>query len=344
MMKTQSITFILLLSTFLLCHEVWAKKHKLPEGIYAKIITNKGVMNFKIEYTKLPLPSCVFIGLAEGTLENKLLPLGAKFYDNQKIYNVNKDKFIVFGDPSNSDNNDVGFHFHDQIDSSFLHSTAGIIGIANQGPNTNSSQFYVTKKPMPNLDYKYTIFGSMLSGFDVLYLLTSTDTVKRIEITRVGEKAKQFICNYEMFQKYQFEQFNKSEALKQRLLQNFTDSIYKYYPTTITLPSGLKMYTLQEGKGINPCEKCKVDIRYTARFESGLIFDQTDTLKPISTQLGVGFLKRGLEEGIRNMVEGQKAIIFIPYTLAYGETGYKERIPPRANIIYELELLRVTKE
>ncbi len=343
-MKTKYITIFFVLSALFFSQDISAKKHKIPEGIYAKIITTKGVMNFKIEYTKLPLPSCVFIGLAEGTLENKLLPLGTKFYDNQKIYNVNKDKFILFGDPSNNDNIDVGFHFHDQIDSSFLHSTAGIIGIANQGPNTNGTQFYITKKPMPNLDYKYTIFGSMLSGFDVLYLLTPTDTVKHIEITRVGDKAKQFICNYETFQKYQFEQFNKSEAIKQRILQNFTDSIYKYYPATVTLPSGLKMFTLQEGKGANPCEKCKVEIKYTARFESGLIFDQTDTLKPISTQLGVGFLKRGLEEGIKNMVEGQKAIIFIPYTLAYGETGYKERIPPRANIIYELELVRIIKE
>jgi peptidylprolyl isomerase len=332
---------ILYLFLIALSQVVYAKKKKLPEGIYAKFITTKGEMNFKIEYQKVPLPSCVFVGLAEGTLENKLTPISKPFYDNQKIYNINKDKFIVFGDPSNNSNENVGFYFHDQIDSSILNNAAGILGFANLGPNTNSSQIYLTKKPMPNLDYKYTVFGSMYTGFDVLYLLTKEDTIKKIVINRIGKNAQAFVCNKETYQKYQYEQYSKAEAIKQSILTNFTDSIIKYYPNVEILPSGLKINKQIIGNGLTPCETCKVDIKYTASFEDGTLFDKVDN--PINTTLGTGKLARGLEEGIKNMTEGSKATIFIPYTLAYGDTGYKDRVPPRTNIIYEIELIKVTK-
>lgn len=345
MHQKRTISILLLTILFIFSTtSIFAKKTKLQNGIYAKIITNKGEMNFKIEYQRFPLPSTVFIGLAEGTLENKVLPLGTKYYDNLPIFNVNKDKFIQFGDPSIQKNTTVGFYFNDQIDSNYLHVMAGMIGMANEGPNTSSSQFYVTKKPMPALDYKYTIFGSMISGFDVLYLINKMDTLQKIIITRVGKEAKEFQCNQETFMNYQIEQFNKAEAIRQKFLQNFTDSVYKYYPTTVSYPSGLKIYTIQEGNGDSPSEHSKVELKYTARFEDGTIFDQTDPNQPILTELGTGALKRGLEEGILKMKTGTKATLFIPFTLAYGDIGYKNRIPPRTNIIYEIELVKIIKE
>ena len=337
------ISFLLILFISV-SYNLNAKKTKLAAGIYATINTTKGALTFKIEYERFPLPSTVFIGLAEGTLENKLVPLGTKYYDHLQINTINKDKFILFGDLSVYKKQAVGFYFNDQIDSNYLHVMAGMIGMANDGPNTNSSQFYVTKKPMQNLDYKYTIFGSLISGFDILYLLTPTDSVKTITINRIGKNAKAFVCNQTTFMQYQIEQFNKAELAKKIFLQSFTDSIYKYFPNTKSYPSGLKINTLKEGTGDNPCEKCKIELRYVAKFENGVIFDQTDSLQTVKTQLGLGTLKRGLEEGILKMKTGEKAILFIPYPLAYGELGYKERIPPRTNIIYEIELVSIIKD
>lgn len=339
-MKIKYVFFILLIA---LSFNVYAKKQKLKDGIYAKISTNKGDMMFSIEYKKCPLPSTVFIGLVEGTLtKGNVLP-GTSYYNSMPIYQVNKDKFIILGDPSNMQNNSAGFYFHDQFDSSILHSSAGVLGFANQGPNTNSTQIYVTKKPMTNLDFKYTTFAIMMNGFDKLYLLTESDSVKKISIIRVGKEAQSFICNNETFEKRQIEQFNKSEAYKKQILQHFSDSIRAYYPDAIQFPSGLAKQIIEEGTLDKPCENCRVKINYVAQFENGVIFDKTDPSNPVIAHLGGGFLKRGLEEGIKTMHVGEKAILFIPYTLAYGELGFKDRIPPRANLIYEIELVEIVK-
>ena len=324
---------------------IYAKQK--ADGIYFKIYTNNGIMEGELFYKTRPLAVCSFVGLAEGSLANKAFPMGKHFYDNLLIYRVNKDKFIQTGNPYNETNgsNGSGYYFHDEIDSTILHDRAGMLGYSNQGPNTNSSEFYITKKPMPVLDYKYTIFGMMTAGFDVLYNIAQDDTIKKVEIIRIGKEANAFVATKESFEQYQYAAFAKGEQIKRDVVSKMHAYVNKYYQGADSLSSGVRVYHEVRGTGKFPPAKCKVQIRYFAFLQDSSIFDQTDTTGiPMTTIIGEGKLTRGLEQGIKEMREGGVAYIFIPYPMAYGETGYKDRIPPRTNLMYRLELVAVKEE
>lgn len=336
---------ILILLTFFIVGFTFAAKK--PDGIYFKILTNRGLMEGELFYKQTPLAVCNFIGLAEGTIQNKAFPLGKPFYDGLTIYKVNKDKFIQTGNPFNEINgtNGSGYYFHDEIDSAITHNVAGLLGYSNQGPNTNSSEIYITKKPMLTLDYKYTIFGKLTAGYDVLYKILPNDTIYKVQIIRVGKEANAFKATTESFQQLQYAQFQKKEAEKKAVISSLNNYVNTYYKGADSLSSGLRVFHEIRGTGKKVTSKCTVQIRYFGFLQDSTIIDQSDTSGiPKITYIGVGKLTRGLEQGIKEMNEGGVAYIFIPYTLAYGETGYKNFILPRTNLIYRVELVSVKED
>lgn len=198
---------------------------------------------------------------------------------------------------------------------------------------------------MQVLDYRYTIFGMMTSGFDVLYNFAQDDTIKKVEIIRIGKEANAFIATKETFQQYQYAEFEKGEQIKRNIVAKMQAYVNQYYKGADSLSTGVRVYHEYRGTGKMTPNNCQVQVRYFAFLQDSSIFDQTDTTGiPLTTTIGNGKLTRGLEQGIKEMREGGVAYIFIPYHMAYGETGYKDKIPPRTNLMYRLELVSVKEE
>ncbi|MFN0275944.1 MAG: peptidylprolyl isomerase [Chitinophagales bacterium] len=192
-MKTNAI--VLILGIFILTTsftKAGAEKKKLPPGLYAEIQSNKGNILCFLEFQKAPMTVANFVGLAEGTIHNAARPDGTLYYDGLKFHRVVKDFVIQGGDPEGTGAGGPGYKFNNEIHSDLKHDKAGTLAMANAGPNTNGSQFYITHKATPQLDGNYSVFGYVVKGQDVVDAIVKGDTINHIEIIRVGKAAKKF--------------------------------------------------------------------------------------------------------------------------------------------------------
>jgi len=334
--------FGLILLILTLSGEHGMAKSKLKDGLYARFDTSKGEILCSLEFKKTPLTVASFVGLAEGTkdLGGGAKAKGDKFYDGLKFHRVIADFMIQGGCPLGTGTGGPGYSFPDEIDPELTHSRPGILSMANSGPGTNGSQFFITHVPTPHLDGKHTVFGHVVSGQDVVDKIKQNDLINSIEIIRVGSDAKNFETNQEAFDKLlsTFEERKKERGLE--AMEEAVRLIDEQWPDAVTTPSGLKYVVDKEGTGDEtPQAGQVVTVHYTGKLIDGKKFDSSyDRGKPIEFPVGKGRVIKGWDEALLDMKKGEKRVLIIPSNLGYGPSG-RGPIPPNATMVFDVELV-----
>lgn len=310
-----------------------------PDGMYAKFETNKGDIYTSLEYIKTPMTVANFVGLAEGSIKNTIKEVGIPYYNGLKFHRVIPNFMIQGGCPLGTGTGGPGYTFEDEIDETLKHNIPGILSMANAGPGTNGSQFFITHVATPWLDGKHTVFGHVIQGQNVVDAILQNDTLKTLTILRKGKEAeafdaaKTFESVKELAAKKNEEKAAKMAAAAELVKKEFTN----------TTPSGLKYIVIKEGSGKMPSSPAtNVTVHYTGKFLDGKVFDSSvERGQPIDFNLNQ--VIPGWTEGVQLMKEGAQYKFYIPYQLAYGEKGYPGAIPPMSDLIFEVELIKVNE-
>ena len=307
------------------------------EGMYAKIKTNKGDIMLELEFEKTPLTVANFVGLAEGKIKNNKKEVGEPYYDGLKFHRVIADFMIQGGCPDGNGMGGPGYQFPDEIHTDLKHSGPGILSMANAGPGTNGSQFFITHKETPWLDGKHTVFGKVTEGQDVVDAIAQDDKIIEIDIIRKGENAKKFESKA-IFDK-ELEKLEKQAAEKAKKAKEAIDALKKGAKVT---SSGLAYKIIKKGTGAKAEAGKTVSVHYTGKLSNGTKFDSSyDRNQPIEFELGRGRVIKGWDEGISLLNVGSKATFIIPPDLAYGARGAGGVIPPNATLIFDVELVEI---
>lgn len=164
----------------------------LPPGLYAQFVTDKGEILVKLEPERAPMTTANFVALAEGKMKNTAKPEGTPYYNGLKFHRVIADFMIQGGCPQGSGTGGPGYRFSDEIHPELKHDRPGMLSMANAGPGTNGSQFFITHRATPWLDGKHTVFGAVVKGQDVVDKIAQGDVMKEVNILRVGAAAEGF--------------------------------------------------------------------------------------------------------------------------------------------------------
>ncbi|WP_082379363.1 peptidylprolyl isomerase [Pseudalgibacter alginicilyticus] len=365
----------LLLITLLTFSSCKIQYPDLEEGIYAEIITTKGTMVAKLAYDKAPITVANFVSLAEGTntlVENSFK--NKKFYNGLLFHRVIDGFMIQGGDPVGDGTGDPGYKFNNEFHTDLKHDKPGVLSMANSGPNSNGSQFFITEVAKPFLDNNYNVFGELVIGLDIQDTISNVKTsendkpiedvvIKQLNIIRKGNEAKSFdapeifINHFAEIDRIEKEKEAKAKAIKDANISKFKNQ--KEQATT--LPSGLQYIVTKKGAGKKLPKMAKVLIHYAMYFDDGL-FMATNKLEiaeaqnqvsersiknneyqPFAASIGPDAkMITGFKEGLQQLSIGDQATLFVPYHLAYGESG-GNGFPPKTNLIFEVEIIELVK-
>ncbi|MCD0471709.1 peptidylprolyl isomerase [Flavobacterium sp. JAS] len=309
----------------------------MENGIYAKFNTSKGSILVKLAHDLTPGTVGNFVALAEGNMENKVKPQGQKFYDGLTFHRVIPDFMIQGGCPKGTGTGDPGYKFDDEFHPSLKHDRPGVLAMANSGPATNGSQFYITHVPTSWLDGKHTVFGHVIEGQDIVDAVAQGDSLDNVEIIRVGEEAEKFNA-IEAFIALKGARLKRDAALKAESEAKMEQLAAGFDKTD----SGLRYKMIQKGDGKKAEAGKTVAVHYEGSLENGKVFDSSyPRKKPIEFRLGQGQVIEGWDEGIALLQVGDKARFVIPSDLGYGASGAGGVIPPHATLIFDVELMDV---
>ena len=347
-----------------------SKYTDIGDGIFADIQTSKGDILVKLEHSKTPVTVANFVSLAEGT--NPFVSEKYKnrpYYDGIIFHRVMKDFMIQGGDPDGVGTGNPGYRFKDEFHDSLAHTKKGILSMANSGPKTNGSQFFITHKPTPWLDGIHTVFGEVVVGMEVVDSIADVPVyqepnrknkpvtevkMNKVEIIRNGKEARKFDA-VEIMNEY-FAAEKAQEAAFIKMKADFAAEIVQQKEQAELLPSGLRILIVKEGEGEKPTIGQKVMVNYAGYTADGNLFDSNyeDVAKKfnkydIRRKQGKGYeplpmdystearLIAGFKEGLLSMKVGDKIRVFIPPHLGYGAQGYGP-IPANADLVFDLEI------
>ncbi len=309
----------------------------MENGIYAKFKTSKGDIIGKLEHEKTPGTVGNFVALAEGNLENKAKPQGKPFYNGLKFHRVIPDFMIQGGDPQGTGSGGPGYKFDDEFHPDLKHDKPGIFSMANSGPGSNGSQFFITHIPTEWLDNKHTVFGHVIEGQDIVDSIQQGDLMDEVEILRVGDEAKNWNA-VEAFRTFEGSRARREEDAKKESEAQMEKLAAGFEKTE----SGLRYKIINKGSGKKAENNKIVSVHYSGSLENGKVFDSSyNRKKPIEFPLGQGNVIEGWDEGIALLQVGDKARFVIPSYLGYGSAGAGGAIPPDATLIFDVELMDV---
>ena len=305
------------------------------DGIYANIITKKGNIKIKLEYIKAPITVANFVNLVEGKIKSNKKYNGTPFYDGLIFHRVINDFMIQGGCPEGKGTSGPGFKFDDEFHEDLKHDKPGTLSMANSGPNTNGSQFFITHNATNWLDGKHSVFGYVVSGQEIVDQIQNNDKIQSISIEKIGKLAIKW-DSVKVFDDY----FKNKEIEKDKIKKLELDKIISITKGMEKTKSGL--FHLIENKGNNdfPSIGSTVSVHYTGKLVDGTIFDSSyQRNNPISFVLGKGQVIEGWDEGLLKIAKGGSGKFVIPSNLAYGENGAGGIIPPNSTLIFDLELI-----
>ncbi len=340
-----------------------SSQSELPDGLYAKMLTNKGEILLKLTYEETPVTVGNFVSLSEGTNKSVSQEFKKKkYYDGLVFHRVIENFMIQGGDPQGTGQGGPGYKFKDEFDEKLKHDGPGILSMANAGPKTNGSQFFITHKETPWLDGVHSVFGKVIEGMDVVNLIEQNDTIKNISIVRVGREAKSFKAS-KVFANH-FKDDEKEEERKQKKITELKLSKLKQHEKikidATQTDSGLKYFKTNNSIGEKVDPKRTIMAHYAVYFNDGSLLDtsifevaeeydsvnvrrkQSGGYSPLECRIGPEDpMIPGFKEGLSLLSIGDKATLFIPYYLAYGETGRGNAIPPKSDLIFEVEIVEM---
>ena len=330
------------------------------DTIYASIETSKGIIKTQLFFNLTPVTVANFISLAEG--ENKEVSdqyKGKKYYNGITFHRVIPDFMIQGGDPTGTGSGSPGYNFKDEFLDELKHDSAGILSMANAGPGTNGSQFFITHKETPWLDGAHTVFGNVVEGQDIVDKIEQGDSIINIEIIRQGNSAKKF--NAPKIFTNHFKEEEKRKKEKEKALEKLKKDVSKIHSDlkekSTETETGLKFFINEKGDGDMVDENKVILTHYAVYFEDGNLLDtsilevakkfnmfdnrraQAGGYSPIEAKVGAkDMMIQGFKEGLKLLKTGDKATLFLPYYLAYGETESRG-IPAKSNLIFEVEIV-----
>ena len=354
-----------------------AKYPNLKDGLYADIQTNHGDMLAELYYKATPGTVANFVSLAEGTNTYVADSLkGKRYYDGTKSHRVIKNFMLQAGDRTATGEGDPGYKFADEFVDTLRYTRKGQLGMANSGPATNGSQFFITEVPTDWLNFRHTIFGQVIQGEDVISKITDEQTskedsrpknpviIKKIEIIRVGKEAQKWDAP-KVFDAFMKEQNAKAQKLESQLESQKEKNLAlmsEQEAKAVAQPSGIKILKLKEGNGRKPQIGANILVNYAGFLRAtGDLFDTNiaeiakendayDAARAADPQYGYipyawkyspeEGLIAGFKEALLSMKVGDRVRVFIPSALAYGKEGFGNGvIPPDADLVFEIEIV-----
>lgn len=374
---SMKIIAIAIFATLISCGDEYPD---LEDGLYAEFITSMGTMVVKLHYDKTPVTVANFVLLAEGNhpMVDSVFK-GKRFYNGLTFHRVMNNFMIQGGDPTGTGSGNPGYRFGDEFDETLKLDKPGILSMANSGPGTNGSQFFITEQPTPWLENIHTVFGEVVLGLDVQDSISNVIVdprnkplkdivIKEVNIIRKGFDARNFdaLKTWETeLPKLEGKKNKKEEEAKAKgkiAAEAFIKENENLKKGTVkSLPSGLVMVFTHESNGKTPKATEKVLISYAGFLENGELFDtnwkevaikhgkynkerdQKNRYTPFSMIYNEqARLVPGFREAMLNMNVGDKARVFIPSYLGYGVTGYG-MIQPNTDLIFDIEIIGIEK-
>jgi peptidylprolyl isomerase len=313
---------------------------ELGDGLFAQIATDRGSIFLKLEYEKVPMTVVNFVALAEGTMNGTG---GKPFYDGLTFHRVIADFMIQGGDPLGNGTGGPGYSFPDEFDPSLRHDGPGVLSMANAGPNTNGSQFFITHEATPWLDDVHTVFGRVVQGQDVVTAIKQGNKINKVTIIRNGEAASAFKADQAAFNALRNALLTKAGTAVQAKRQADIALIEQTWPEATKTSSGQWYIITEEGTGRKPAAGETVFVSYRLASLSGDIIDSSELHDgPLTFQAGVGLVIAGWDEMVMDMRLQEKRTAIVPPELAYGEQGAGNgAIPPNSFLVFELALLDI---
>jgi len=331
-----------------------------PDGLYAELHTNKGVIALTLDFERAPMTVASVVGLAEGTIANKALPPGAPFFDGSIWHRVVPGHVIQAGMAA-AGSTSPGYQFPNEIIPALSHGKAGMLGMANAGPHTNTSQFYITLGDRSYLDGNYTLFGEVVRGMDVVNATVQGDWIDHVRIVRVGEKARAFKADTATFKAMVEAAEARVKAADEKKAQDEAAIIAQRWPAATPSPRGALVQVTREGQGEPAATGQTLTARYTGQFldgrpiasseDEGRPVPGTDA-RPFSYVVGKSRLNPALDEALALMRAGETRIVIAQGQAAYGRSGYSSPqkpgekrfvISPNTTLVYEAEVLEIKR-